>query len=96
MPVRSIGEVGAENEGAIGGVGSPCVGVIVGFTRLAAAIDNEAGGDGAVGFHFDQHLAAEECGFGLDTGTRNKLEGQVSVEVLAKFLCYPSGNVWGR
>ena len=63
IAVRSIGEVGAEN----GGVWSPCVGVIVGFTRLAAAIDGEAGGDGAVGFLFDQHLAAEEYGFGLDT-----------------------------
>ena len=74
MAVRSIGEVGAENEGTIGGVGSPCVGVIVGFTQLAAAVDGEAGGDGAVGFLFDQHLAAEEYGFGLDTGTRDELE----------------------
>ena len=72
------------------------VGVVVGFPRLAAVIDGEAGGDDAVGFPLDQHLAAEEYGFGLDTGTRDELEGLVSVEVFAQFFCYPCGDVWGR
>ena len=96
VAVRSIGEVRAENEGTVGCVGCPCVGVIVGFTQLAAAIDGEAGGYDAVGFLLDQHLAAEELGFGLDTGTRNEFEGLISVEVFAQFFRYPCGNVWGR
>ena len=94
--MRSIGEVGAENEGTFGCVECPCVGAVVGFTRLAAAIDGEADGDDTVGFLLDQHLAAEEYDFGLDTGTRNEFEGLISVEVFAQSFCYPCGNVWGR
>ena len=56
VTVCSIGEVGAEDEGTIGCVGDSCVGVVVGFTWLAATIDGEAGNDNAVGFLLDQHL----------------------------------------
>ena len=57
VTVRGIGEVGAEDEGTVGCVGGSCVGVTVGFTRLAAAIDGKTGSDDAVGFLLDEHLA---------------------------------------
>ena len=57
VTVRGIGEVSAEDEGTVGCVGGSCVGVTVGFTRLAAAIDGKTGSDDAVGFLLDEHLA---------------------------------------
>ena len=92
----SIGEVGAEDEGAIGCIRGSCVGVVVGFTWLAATIDGEAGSDDAVGFLLDEHLTTEEDSFGFDTGAGNKLEGLVGVEMFSQFLRYSCSNVGSR
>ena len=44
-----VGEVGTENEGAVGGVRGSCVCVVVLLAGLAAAVDGSAGSNSAVG-----------------------------------------------
>ena len=87
--MRGVGKVTAEDESAVGCIGGAGVRVVICFSWLADTVDGETGGDKSAGLLFDQHLAAEEDGFGLDTRPQDELERLVCLKMYPEFFDDP-------